>query len=148
MKGKLLVASIVVFTLLFTAGLWYTQTRAYYTQLEGVEEIEVAGQRLAVRAYRGIDADTSPMKIRACLELDPSAISAPVATKATPLQAPSWFECFDAGTLQADLQAGRAVAYLAGDETPEGASTYEILRYLAVYPDGRAFLWRQYNKLD
>ncbi|MEM6465349.1 MAG: DUF6446 family protein [Pseudomonadota bacterium] len=148
MKGKLLVSGILVFTVLFTAGLWYTQTRAYYTEVSGVESLEIAGQMVPVRAYRGIDADTSPMKIRACFELGVEQLSAPPAPNAEPLNAPAWFDCFDAGTLSADLREGRATAYLAGDETPADASTYEILRYVAVYPDGRAFLWRQYNNLD
>ncbi len=148
MNGKYLVGGLLAFTAVFACVLWYTQTYAYYDRVSDVERIEVAGKTLSVRDYQGIDADTSPMKIRACFTLDPTEIDAPKADDATPLGAPVWFDCFDNGKLTEDITAGRAVAYVAGDETPEGATTYQILRYLAVYPDGRAYLWRQYNKLD
>ena len=39
-----------------------------------------------------------------------------------------------------------ATAYLAEDETPAGAEGYEILRMIAVYPDGRAYMWRHYRE--
>jgi len=39
-----------------------------------------------------------------------------------------------------------ATAYLAEDETPAGADDYEILRMIAVYPDGRAYMWRHYRE--
>ena len=146
MNGRLFMSLFVGFALIFGAALWYFQLYAYYEEVEGLESIEVAGREIPVSDYRGIDADTSPNKLRGCFTVDPDAlVDAPPGPDPDPLIAPDWFDCFDAETLARDLQAGRAVAYLAADETPEGAVEYEILRFVAVYPDGRGYLWRHYR---
>jgi hypothetical protein len=54
-----------------------------------------------------------------------------------PLATPAWFDCYDPPAISADLRAGRARAVVA--ET--GAA--DIRRIVVVYPDGRAFMWRQ-----
>ena len=144
MSGRLVAGGLVVFALIFGAALWYFQTRAFYERVTDRGAIEVAGTRVPVTDYRGIDADTSPIKLRGCFRVDPAAVShAPEAPAPEPLVAPPWFDCFDAAAIARDLQAGRATAYLAGDETPEGAAGYVIHRIIAVYPDGRGYLWRQ-----
>ncbi len=146
MTGRIVIVALLAFTAVFAAALWWFQTRAYYERIAGLPSVMVQGQAIAVEDYDGIDAATSPLKMRACLRLDPGALAdVPVATDATPLTPPGWFDCFDVGRLTGDLAAGRATAYVAADETPEGAVDYAIIRYLAVYPDGRAFMWRQMN---
>ncbi|HEU0222012.1 MAG TPA: DUF6446 family protein, partial [Paracoccaceae bacterium] len=70
-----------------------------------------------------------------------SLAAAPRAEDATPLSAPSWFGCFDHAQLTRDLAAGRAVAYRAGTDVPK-----DFERIIAVYPDGRAYMWRQLQK--
>ena len=57
---------------------------------------------------------------------------------ATPLVAPFWFRCFDAGRLTADLATGAAAAYAVARDAPPG---FDLM--LAAYPDGRGYLWRQ-----
>ena len=94
-----------------------------------------------------MDADTSPNKLRVCFTVDPGAFEGvPLAENPEPLVAPPRLDCFDAETIARDLEAGRAVAYLAGDETPEEAVDYEVVRMIAVYPDGRAYMWRHYRE--
>jgi hypothetical protein len=142
MSGRIVALVIVIVTAVFGAGLWYAQVHAFYEEIEA-ERINVQGESYPVSDWRGIDASSSPLKLRACFRL-PEAAREDIAARlepypeATPLVPPGWFDCFDAGRLTADLEAGRATAYLAEEEEFEGAN-----RILAVYPDGRAYMWRQ-----
>ena len=61
--------------------------------------------------------------------------------KPTPLIAPSWFSCFNAKQIGADLENGAAVAFLSEENIHPGVD-----RVIAVYPDGRAFAWQQLNE--
>ncbi len=147
MIGKILAGGMVVFAAVFGAALWYFQIYAYYEQVTGLDQVEVQGQPIPVSNYTGIDAATSPNKLRGCFTVDPAAFhDVPRAEQAEPLVAPGWFDCFDALQITADLEAGAAVAYLAADETKAGAQGYEVLRFIAVYPDGRAKMWRHYRE--
>ena len=139
MTGRVLAGGLVAFAALFGLVLWWFTVFAYYRTVDGLVFIDVAGERVEVVGYRGIDADSSPLKMRGCLRLDPGALpDAPEAEDPAPLIAPFWFGCFDAETIGADLEAGRAEAVVAGRDDPPGFE-----RILAVYPDGRAFTWRQ-----
>ena len=94
-----------------------------------------------VAGYDGIDAASSPLKLRGCFRLDPAAAAALApAPDATPLNAPFWFRCFDAGRLTADLAAGAARPTHSPTTRPRASTLM-----LAVYPDGRGYLWRQLN---
>ena len=141
MNGKLMVGGIVAIALAAGAGLWYSQTYAYYERVDGLNEIIAFGDPFPVKNYRGIDADTSPLKLRACFDVDwDYAPSETHKEEAEPLTAPRWFGCFDAETLAKDIAADKAVALLVEENVPFGFS-----RYVAQYPDGRAFMWRQIN---
>lgn len=130
---------LLAFTGLFAAALIWFQFFAYYERVEGVETLEIGGEAVAVADYRGIDAASSPLKLRGCFRIDPAAVTALApADDATPLTPPPWFRCFDAGGLTADLADGSAEAYRIGTDTPDG---FDLM--LAVYPDGRGYLWRQ-----
>ena len=141
MSGKVLIGGLLVFCAIFGAALWWFQTRAYYDVVDGVTEVTAYGDAFPVTNYRGIDADTSPLKMRACFEVDwdywPSDEFRDVAE---PLQTPSWFDCFDAAQIRADIKSGAATAILADENAPYGFD-----RYIAQYEDGRAFMWRQIN---
>ena len=138
MSGRALVITLVAFTVIFGAVLWYFQTYAFYAEL-GAETVTIAGRDYAVSDYRGIDAMTSPLKLRSCFYL-PAVPDAPVAENPTPLVAPGWFDCFDARTIAEALEAGDAIAYLAQPDEFDGVD-----RLVARYADGRAFEWRQFN---
>ena len=147
MNGKILAGGLVLFAAIFGAALWYFQLYAYYEDVSGLETVEVQGRAVPVSDYRGVDADTSPNKLRGCFTVDPDAFEGvPLAENPEPLIAPPRLDCFDAEQIARDLEAGRAVAYLAGDETPEEAVDYEVVRMIAVYPDGRAYMWRHYRE--
>ena len=135
--GSMLVAAAAM-----GIGLWYSTEKAYYVEITDVEEVMAYGDAFPVKNYRGIDADTSPLKMRACFNVDwdyyPTDEFKDIAT---PLIAPKSFDCFDSKKIGADLQAGNASAILSDENKPYGFNTF-----IAQYPDGNAFMWRQVNK--
>jgi len=139
MSGRRLVGGFLVFLAIFAAALVWFQLFAFYQRRQGVGALAIDGWAVPVADYDGIDSTSSPLKLRGCLRIDPASVAglAP-ATDATPLTPPFWFRCFDTGRLAADLAAGTARAYAIGRDSPAG---FDLM--LAVYPDGRAFLWRQ-----
>lgn len=142
-KGKLIAGGLVLFALLFGIALWAALVHGHYQRVNGLTQVDVRGRALAVSAYEGLDAPGLPLKLRGCFQLaDVSALlaAAPPAPKAQPLSTPGWFTCYDAARLGADLASGLAVAVLAA-EKEQGFFD----RIIAVYPDGRAFMWRQLN---
>jgi hypothetical protein len=137
MSGRTLVTGFLAFLALFAAALVWTQLFAFYERETAAPELV----GLAVADYRGIDAASSPLKLRGCFRLDPAAAAglAP-APDATPLVAPFWFRCFDAAELTHDLATGAARGYAVARDAPAG---FDLM--LAAYPDGRGYLWRQLN---
>lgn len=142
MNGRLIAGGLVAFAVLFGVALWWFQTRAWYARetAEGPRPVFIAGRAVLVEDYDGIDADTSPLKLRGCFRLT-GPVVAPAAATPEPPVTPGWFDCFDAAALDADLKTGAATAWLAEFNQPYGFD-----RILAAYPDGRAFQWRQINK--
>lgn len=138
MNGRILAGGLVVFALLFAGVLYYMQNYAFYDRFQ-TDTLQIAGRDYAVTGFQGIDAATSPLKLRGCFRLA-GPVAAPLVPKPVPLVAPGWFECFDAGALTADIASGAAVAYLAAAEEADGVD-----RVVALYPDGRGYVWRQLN---
>lgn len=134
----MLAIGLLAVTAVFAAALVWFQVFAFY-EYSGARALTVAGAPIPVADYDGIDAATSPLKLRGCFHADPRAFAAAEpAPDATPLTAPFWFECFDAGVLTADVAAGRATAFAIGRDQPAG---FDLMA--ALYPDGRGYLWRQ-----
>jgi hypothetical protein len=141
MSGRRLILIFLAFVVVFAAALIWFQFFAYYERQHDLAALPVSGPPIPIAGYDGIDAATSPLKLRGCFRLDPvTVVRLPVAPDATPLVAPFWFRCFDARALTRDLAAGAATAHLISRDTPEG---FDLM--IAVYPDGRGFLWRQLN---
>lgn len=141
MNGKRVISAFALIIVIFGAGLWYSQTQAYYYDVQDVSEVHAYGDAFPVTDYRGIDADTSPLKMRACFTVDwdywPSEEFKGIAE---PLGAPPQFDCFDARQISDDLAADLATAILADENEPYGFD-----RFIAQYPDGNAYMWRQMN---
>ena len=139
MSGRLLMSLLLGFAAVFGVALYYFQTYAFYERRSDIVSLEVGGEPVPVRDYVGIDSPTSPLKLRACFAADPRAFSAadpaPDAVRLTP---PSWFTCFDARALTESLASGAASAYRLTSDDPRG---FDVM--VAIYPDGRGFLWRQ-----
>ena len=150
MNGKWVAGMIVGAAAVFGAGLWYSQVYAYYDRLDASSDVMLATrfdgttEDILADALQGIDAETSPIKYRACFTtpLSQAMMSETFVAydRPEPLIAPSWFSCFDAKQIGADLEAGNALAFLG-----EANTQYGVDRVIAVYPDGRGFAWHQIN---
>ncbi|WP_253944462.1 DUF6446 family protein [Pseudogemmobacter hezensis] len=92
----------------------------------------------------GIDADSSPLRFRACfttpLSLAMLSETYVIYEKPEPLNGPSWFGCYKADEVGHALETGEALAFLAEENINPGVD-----RVVAVFPDGRAFAWHQLN---
>ncbi|NHF71960.1 DUF6446 family protein [Paracoccus xiamenensis] len=148
--GKIMASMIVLSALLAGLAVYYLQVYGFYEPLDeaaGAAEIRATADDmqpipLGVTEFRGIDADSSPLRYRSCFRItDMAALQdAQQFEGATPLVGPRWFSCFSAKGLTADLESGAAVAYLGQSEIHP-----DVDRVIAVYPDGRAFAWHQIN---
>lgn len=142
----------MISALLAGAAIYYLQVYGFYREVEAssaaaeIRMTTVGGvaEPLLIEAFQGIDADSSPIRFRACFRTPQSMAMLTetyrVYEGATPLVAPSWFNCFDAAAIGEALEQGRAVAYL-GEENIQ----YGIDRVIAIMDDGRAFAWNQIN---
>lgn len=157
--GKFMVILILAASVLGGAGMYYFQVYGYYEPVTlagdddapGTTRIRLtalasnAPEPILVRDFEAIDADSSPLRFRACFTT-PQSLAMLTETYVThpaaiPLNGPKWFECYDAATIGADLESGDAIAFLS-----EFNFTYGFDRVIAVYDDGRAFVWHQINK--
>ena len=132
-------------------AMYYLQEYAYYQPVtfKPGDEIELTAlsgvpEAIPVAGLQGIDATSSPLRFRACFTttLDQPTLTEAykVYDKAVPLNAPSWFDCFDAERIGDALATGEAIAFLG-----QAGIAPQIDRVVAVFPDGRAFAWHQVN---
>ena len=151
MTGKILTLAIVICALVAGVSMYYLQVYAYYYDVEETGQdvaltSVVTGQPefITSRDFVAINADSSPIRFRACFQTDDSmgllSESYELLDDAVPLLAPKWFDCFDAEAIGQDLETGAAVAFM-------GARNFEygIDRVVAIYPDGRGYMWHQIN---
>lgn len=148
--GKVVGGGIVVIAVVVGVAIYWLQVYAFYTEatFRKGEEIRLTlidggqAEPILVTTIEGIDANSSPLRFRACFT---TPMSLPLMTEtyqtydgAEPLNAPSWFDCFDAGVIDAALEKGEALAFLS-----EADIAPDIDRVVAVFPDGRAYAWHQ-----
>ena len=148
MTGKLVVILILVSALLGGAAMYYLQVFAYYEEVAPVDEITLLGPddapiALPVNGYEGIDADSSPIRFRACFDTEarPDAIEAAPYPGASPRNAPFWFDCFDAEAIAAQMEAGTAQVFTMARNIEFG-----IDRVVALTEDGRGYIWQEINE--
>ncbi len=151
--GKFLVALIVLTSIAFGAGIYYTQVYAYYDTVtpNGVNDVELTrpttGQREAIDVsdFQAIDSQSSPIRYRACfttnLDLATAAETYEPFDAATPLTGPKWFDCYDAGTVTEALENGSATAFMGQENIQFGVD-----RIVAITQDGHGYVWHQLNK--
>ena len=150
--GKVLSIVILVAAALAGGALYYLQVYHFYHEARlardgGAVEMRItlaSGDVIAlpVSDFRAIDAESSPIRFRACFTAQlPQDVGLVPYPQAEPLNAPGWFDCFDAKALGAALEEGRARAYLS-----EAHVRYGIDRVIAITRDGRAYAWHQINR--
>ena len=155
MNGKLVAGSIVLIALVAGVGGYWLQEYAFYqpvTFKPGAEIVltpltSAVPEAIPVKDLQGIDATSSPLRFRACFTAQVSLATMTESYKpypgATPLNAPTWFSCFDAGKITDALASGEAVAFLSQANIIPPVDKIEVDRVVAVFPDGRAFAWNQ-----
>ena len=139
-------------SLLAGAVLYYLQVYAFYDKIEqdtAVIQLTsiVSGEpeEIIADGFEGIDSDSSPIRFRGCFTtpMSQSLLSETYVSydAAEPLIGPGWFSCYDAKVIGADLEAGVALPFLSQADITNG-----IDRVVAIYPDGRAYIWHQLNE--
>lgn len=150
--GKILVGAIVIVAAFAGVFMWYTAERAFYepaafqpgAEIRLVPLTGYQPEAIVVNGIEGIDADSSPIKFRACFTT-PLSLAMLTETYRTyegaePLVAPNGFDCFDAEAIGKALETGEALAFLSEPEIHPGVD-----RVVAVFGDGRAYAWQQLN---
>lgn len=153
--GRIAAGFIVLSALMGGAMLYYTQVYAYYQPVAfqpgaEIRLIPVIGdtpEAILAENITGIDGESSPIRFRACFTT-PMTLAMLTETyrvydRAEPLNAPGWFDCFDAAKIGAALETGEAVAFLSETNIHPGVD-----RVVAVFADGRAYAWQQLNGSD
>lgn len=141
------------------AALYYLQVYAYYepvqisddpamqdtTQIRLTSLVTDAPEPILVDNFQGIDANSSPLRFRACFTTPQSQAMLTetyvTVAKPVPLTGPKWFGCYDAVTVGEALETGEAIAFLGEKDIHDGVD-----RIIAVFPDGRAYVWHQLNE--
>lgn len=149
-RGQFVTAAILLSAAAAGALLWWTETRAYYEPIS-LDAVTISATTfdgvvdpLPIADFEGIDADTSPLRFRACFST-PLSLATMTETYqpyegATPLNTPGWFDCYDAGTLTRALEAGTGLAFL-GEEN----IVYGIDQIVMITEDGHGYAWHQLN---
>ncbi len=152
MNGKIIGIGILGTALIAGIGMYYLQVYGFYEEVsDQVAEIRLTtvatGQPEMILAedIRAIDADSSPLRFRACFTTPHSQAMLTeefvVYDNPIPLVGPGWFDCFDAEAVGQALEAEDAIAYLAEADVHDGVD-----RVVAIFDDGRAYAWHQLNE--
>ena len=151
MIGRILIIGLLVTSLFAGAALYYLQVYAYYTEVAAeVANVQMTSvssgvpEPILFENYNGINSNSSPIRYRACFDtpLSQAMLTETYVTYigATPLVAPGWFDCFDAEKIGDAIESGEAIAFMGVQDI-----TYGVDQVVAVFPDGRGYVWQQIN---
>ena len=149
MSGKIVGIVILVSALIAGAALYYLQIYGFYddvpdAQVELVSLTTQQPEEIAADNLQAIDADSSPIRFRACFTHDLSLAMATETYEMTdhtdPRNAPGWFDCFDAAAIGAEIEAGTALTFLGAKNVH-----YGVDRIVALTDDGRGYIWHELN---
>jgi len=152
MTGRIVGLGIMFIALTAGAVLYFLQVYAFYDEVAAknvtIELTSVVTNKpegIIADDFEGIDSQSSPIRFRGCFTtpMSQSLLTETYVSydKATPLIGPGWFTCYNAKAIGADLEAGVALPFLGQKNITDG-----IDRVIAVYPDGRAYVWHQLNE--
>jgi hypothetical protein len=151
-NGKIVAGGIVLTGLVAGIAMYWLQVYAFYEPVSFTPGAEITlvpietgvPEAIVAENVQGIDADSSPLRFRACFTTPLTQATLTETYRLyehpVPLNAPGWFDCFDAGEIGEALEKGEALAFLSMPEIASGVD-----RVVAVFPDGRAFAWHQLN---
>jgi len=147
-----MVVVIVASGVIAGAAMYYLQVYGFYEEVPvtGAGDVVVttvsggAPERIIYEEFQAIDANSSPVRYRACFETSMSTAMMSetyvLYDDPVPLNAPGWFDCFDAAGIGAALEEGTALAFMGTENV-----IYGIDRVVAVGDDGRGYVWHQIN---
>ena len=153
MSGKVLAIFLALTAIVGGAGMYYLQVYGFYedVQATNVDDVQLTSlmsalpETILYENFKAIDADSSPLRYRACFETPMSQAllseTYQLYDNPIPTVAPDWFDCFDANALGADLEGGTAIAFMGTFNV-----TYGFDRVIAVTEDGSGFAWHQMNE--
>ena len=152
MNGKLIGMFLIASGIIAGAGLYYAQIYGFYDEIEasGAGDVQLTSltsgtpENILHTNFEAIDADSSPLRYRACFET-PQSLAMLTETyalydDAVPLNAPGWFDCFNAEEIGEALLNGDALAFMGTFNV-----VYGIDRIVAVTEDGKGYAWHQIN---
>jgi len=151
-NGKLVASAIVALAVIFGASIYYLQVYGFYREVpaSGPQDVQLVTLTdgtpapIAHGDFRAIDADSSPIRYRACFTTPLSIAQATAlyvaAPNEEPRNAPGWFDCFDAAAIGASLKAGTAATFISHKNI-----AYGVDRVVAITSDGRGFAWHTLN---
>ena len=147
--GKFLAVLLLGSAVIAGASMYYLQVYGLYDEVQtrDVQLVSVVDDLLETISFdnfQAIDSQSSPIRYRACFTTD---LSIPLLSetyvgleKASPRNAPKWFDCFDAAAIGAELAAGTAVPFLGQKNVHFGVD-----RIVAITDDGRGYIWHDLN---
>ena len=150
--GKIMAGATVITAAVAGVAMYYLQVYAFYDEVvpTGTGDVQLislvsgTAEPILYRDFQAIDADSSPIRYRACFTTDMShsllTETYQSVEKAEPRNAPKWFDCFDAEAIGAELEAGSALAFLAAKNIE-----YGVDRVVAITEDGRGYVWHDLN---
>lgn len=151
MNGKIVGSTILISAAIAGAALYYLQVYGFYEEASAqVSEVRLVSvvsnlpEPIRAEGIQAIDADSSPIRFRACFE---TSASLPMLTetyvgldRATPRNGPDWFDCFDAAAIAAEMAAGTALPFLGQKNVAFGVD-----RIVVITDDGRGYIWHELN---
>jgi hypothetical protein len=149
-NGKIIGGFIVLIAAVAGVAMYWLQVYAFYEPVAFTpgKEIQLTSiesglpEAILAEDVTGIDADSSPLRFRACFRtpLTQGMLTETykIYDRAAPTVAPGWFDCFDATEIGAALEVGEAIPFLSVPNIAPG-----IDRVVAVFADGRAYAWHQ-----
>lgn len=151
--GKILAGAILITALVAGAAMYYLQVYHFYEEVavDGARDVVLtslvtgAPEPVLYEDFRAIDADSSPIRYRACFTTSMSHAmlteTYEIYERAEPLTAPKWFDCYDAKAIGKALEEGSALAFLGQRDV-----TYGVDRVVAITEDGHGYVWHQINR--
>ena len=152
MNGKVIGTILIASGIAAGAGIYYLQVYGFYEDVAAtnVDDVQVtslitgAPEPILYENFKAIDADSSPIRYRACFDTTQSLAmmteTYALYDDAVPLNAPGWFDCFNAEAIGAEITAGTALTFLSQKNIHFGVD-----RVVAITEDGRGYVWHELN---
>ena len=153
MNGKVIAMILVLSGAIAGGAMYYLQVYGFYEEVQATSDGDVqltslttgAPETILYENFQGIDAQSSPLRYRACFDTTMSHAllteTYEVYDNPVPTVAPGWFDCFDAEAVGASLEDGTSIAFLGTANI-----VYGFDRVVAIDEDGRGYVWHQINE--